>query len=584
MNRPIQMEEVVNGIKNLKRGKASGFDGIKSEFYQTNNPILVNAIHLIISQIFSSGIYPEKWAKCMIIPLFKKGDHSQVTNYRGISLLDVLSKVFSQILQNRLKTWCDLNNLIPEEQAGFRKDYSTVDNIFSVNALVQKYITKPKGRFYTLFVDFKVAFDSINRDKLWNVLHKNGCHGKMLNILKSMYNNVMICVRVQQNDMTHCNNTVYSQNLRSDFCITECFKSMSGVKQGCVLSPLLFNLYIAEIKEHFNESTIRHVPLLTNDTETSMLFYADDLAIFSDTVFDMQKKIDLLYTFCEKWGLTVNLDKTKMIVFRNGGYLKSIEKWSYGGVNIDTATYYSYLGMTFSSRLCWTQCLENYSCKALRMVSAMRKLFNTYKNIPIDIAFHIFDVKIKPMVLYASQIWGFGYHECIEKVQIQFCKAYLGVGKTTSNDLALVECGRYSLSVEYNLTAVKYWTKLIYMNDERYPKKCYQQLKAHSDMGRTNWVSGIRNLLFSLGYGQVWIDQEQLSDVKLLLYDVKQRLIDIDLQNLNSRIKNKSEIYFNYNSINFYPSTNVVPYICHNLSKSGGRSDSKVCGNGFFLQ
>ena len=102
----------------------------------------------------------------MIIPLFKKGDHSKVTNYRGISLLDVLSKVFSQILQNRLKTWCDINDLIPEEQAGFRKEYSTVDNIFSLNAIVQKYISKPKGRFYTLFVDFKVAFDSINRNKL----------------------------------------------------------------------------------------------------------------------------------------------------------------------------------------------------------------------------------------------------------------------------------------------------------------------------------------------------------------------------------------------------------------------------------
>ena len=77
-----------------------------------------------------------------------------------------MSKIFSHILQSRLKSWCEINNLIPEEQAGFRKNYSTVDNIFSLNAIIQKYITKARGRFYTLFVDFKAAFDSINREKL----------------------------------------------------------------------------------------------------------------------------------------------------------------------------------------------------------------------------------------------------------------------------------------------------------------------------------------------------------------------------------------------------------------------------------
>ena len=75
------------------------------------------------------------------------------------------------------------------------------------------------------------------------------------------------------------------------------------------------------------------------------------------------------------------------------------------------------------------------------------------------------------------------------------------------------------------------------MAEERYPRKCYQQLKAHAEMGRTNWASAVRNLLFTLGFGQVWTAQEQLSDVKLFLYDVKQRLMDIDMQNLNSRIK-----------------------------------------------
>ena len=424
---------------------------------------------------------------------------------------------------------------------------------------MQKYISKPRGRFYSIFVDFKVAFDSINREKLWYVLHKNGCNGKMLNILKSMYQTVMMCVRVKQSDMTIC--TDYNESSATKFCITDCFKTLSGVKQGCILSPLLFSLYISELKKYFDNSTVRHVSLLTNDVDTSMLMYADDLTIFSDTVFDMQRKIDILFNFCVKWGLEVNLNKTKIMVFRNGGYLKSIEKWTFGGMHLDAVTYYAYLGMILSSRLCFSKCLENYSCKSLKMVGAIRKVFNTYKRIPSNIAFKIFDLKIKPLLLYGSQIWGCGYYEIIEKVQIQFCKSYLGLGKTTPNDLVLVECGRHSLSVDYNLSVIKYWTKLLHMSHERYPLKCYQQLKSHADMGRINWAYHVMKLLFTLGFGDVWNAQEQLSDVKLFLSDVKKRLVDIDMQNLHCRIKDKSNIYLNYDNVDFYPSTIVKPYI-----------------------
>ena len=178
----------------------------------------------------------------------------------------------------------------------------------------------------------------------------------MLNILKSMYKNVMMCVRVAQNDTKDCQDSKYYENLKpnvnTNFYITDCFKSLTGVKQGCILSPLLFSMFIKELNNYFYDSTVRHVSMLTNEKATSMLMYADDLVILSDTVFEMQAKIDLLYDFCSKWGLTINLNKTKMMVFRNGGYLKSIEKWNYGESKIEVTTYYAYLGMIFSSRLC----------------------------------------------------------------------------------------------------------------------------------------------------------------------------------------------------------------------------------------
>lgn len=572
LNEPITYQEIIAGIRNLKRDKAGGCDGIKAEFYKVNNPILVNFIQQIFNNVFESGVYPEAWSKCMIVPLYKKGDPTDVSNYRGISLLNIMSKIFSFILNERLKRWCEDNDLIPEEQAGFRKGYSTVDNIFSLNALVQKYISKPKGRFYALFVDFKVCFDSIDREKLWYVLNKDGCNGKMLNILKSMYSNVMMCVRVAQNYSNDCQGNKFDDNFKANFFITDCFKSLTGVKQGCILSPLLFSLFIKELNTHFLNSSVRPVQLLTNEKATSMLMYADDLVILSDTVFEMQAKIDLLYDFCSKWGLTINLNKTKMIVYRNGGYLRSIEKWYYGESNIEVTTYYAYLGMIFSSRLCWSQYLDYLSVKALRMVGAMRKIFNKFNNLPVDLAFRIFDTKIKPLTLYGSEIWGCGYFECIENVQIQFCKAYLGVGKTTPNDLAMLECGRYSLSIDYNLAAIKYWTKLVHMSIDRYPKKCYEQLKQHEAMGRKNWVTSMKNVLFMLGFGNVWQDQCNLCDVKLFLMDIKSRIKDINMQEFHSRIKDKSDIYLNFRDIDFYPSIECMPYLNLTLNFSRRRT------------
>ena len=115
--------------------------------------------------------------------------------------------------------------------------------------------------------------------------------------------------------------------------------------------------------------------------------------------------------------------------------------------------------------------------------------------------------------------------------------------------------------MEYNLSVIKYWAKIIHMPDERYPRKCYQQLKAHAEMGRTNWVSHTRDLLFTIGFGNVWNSQQHLSNINIFLFDVKKRLIDIDLQNLNSRISEKSDVYFIYSNVDFYPSTIVAPYL-----------------------
>ena len=108
------------------------------------------------------------------MPIHKSGNPDIPDNYRGISLLSILGKSFSHILNKRITAWSDQNNLIDESQGGFRAGYSTIDNIFVLHTIVQKYLLKRSGKVYVCFVDFQKAFDCINRDILWRVLKKAG--------------------------------------------------------------------------------------------------------------------------------------------------------------------------------------------------------------------------------------------------------------------------------------------------------------------------------------------------------------------------------------------------------------------------
>ena len=149
--------EVYEAIKMLKNGKAAGPDLIIGEFFKNSATMS--------SFIFSSSLYPDNWSEAIIQPLFKKGDPENPDNYRGVSLLNICSKLYSYILNKRLTCWIDDNNLLNETQAGFRKTYSTTDNLFTLLAVIQKQLLCHK-KLYVAFIDLRKAFDSVIRTKL----------------------------------------------------------------------------------------------------------------------------------------------------------------------------------------------------------------------------------------------------------------------------------------------------------------------------------------------------------------------------------------------------------------------------------
>ena len=159
----------------------------------------------------------------IICPIYKGGPSTNPETYRGTSLINIISKFFTGILTTRLQKWAEENRVIDESQAGFRKGYSTIDNIFSLQAIIHKYICRPRDRFYCIFIDFRRTFDSNPYSKLWDSLQRKGIHenSNFLKIFKSMYSQLKSWVKVKNS-------------------LSQFFECIIGTRQGCLSSPIIF--------------------------------------------------------------------------------------------------------------------------------------------------------------------------------------------------------------------------------------------------------------------------------------------------------------------------------------------------------
>ena len=196
LDREITEDEVINAVKKLKSGKASGVDEIPPEFLKAGSEKLIKYLTKLFNVMFNQGFFPRSWSQAIIVPIYKKGCHSQTSNYRGVALLSTISKLFTAIITERVSSWAFTNNKVCKEQAGFRKGYSTIDHIFSVYQIISNSLfSRKKHKLYTVYVDYKLAFDSVNRAKLWEILEGTGVSTKVINMLKGIYMNVTGRVR-----------------------------------------------------------------------------------------------------------------------------------------------------------------------------------------------------------------------------------------------------------------------------------------------------------------------------------------------------------------------------------------------------
>ena len=505
-NSEITEEEILRAVRSLKEEKAAGPDGIVPGLFIHSIDLILPIMHKLFNRLFSRGEFPEAWCDSIIVPLHKKGSLNDPANYRGISLLDIFGKIYTSVLNRRVTFYANLYNKISESQAGFRENYSTVDNAFVLQSLINKYISRKGRKLYVAFVDFKQAFDKVSRGKLWSVLQKAGFKGRLFHALTSIYHTV-------------------KAKVRSNGKLSDSFHCPTGLKQGCMLSPALFTLFINEFAEIIETSGIQGVQLFPEDIQVLILLFADDIALISDTIVGLQKQLNLLFKYCLDSKLVVNISKTKVMVFRNGGILSKHEKWYYNGTLLETVNSFTYVGLCFSMKLSFNRMCSELSNKGKHVLVSLLSSLYDYGQLPKHIFFKLFDTKVLPVLIYGSEIWGFKQYDILEQVHYYACKRFMCVGIKSCNSAVVGDCGRYPLYIETMKRCIKYWIRILKMPDSRLVKTCYNMLKYYDELGNKNWVTEIKTLLQRNGFGYIWDTQTVSNECKFISSFV-QRLKD----------------------------------------------------------
>jgi hypothetical protein len=229
----ITSDEIKVAAKHLKAGKASGPDSLSNEIIKASLKFTLPLLTKLFNNILTSGNYPQCWTEGIITALHKNDTETSPDSYCGITISSCLGKLFCTVLNNRLKEFCDKNSIINERQSGFRKHARTSNNIFIIRTLHEKYCLQGNQKLYACFIDFQKAFDSIWHEALLLKLLRVGIGGPFYKVIKSIYENVTASVR--------CGN-----KLSNNFAIHR------GVKQGDIMSPLLFNIFVNDMISLFS--------------------------------------------------------------------------------------------------------------------------------------------------------------------------------------------------------------------------------------------------------------------------------------------------------------------------------------------
>ena len=395
-----------------------------------------------IVNVWNGHGFPSSWRKGIINPIFKKGDDSIVNNYRGITLMNTEYKLYAMVLGERLRR--EVETILPDSQSGFRRGRSGMENIYLLNFLVDREIHR-KGKLVAFFVDLRAAFDTLDREILRETMEMEGIGKGLIQRVQEIYKETVNVVKTNEG-------------------ATEKFWTKKGVRQGCPMSPTLFSLYVADVEKFMSMGQTGGV-VIGKEKIWSMA-YADDMVLLAKSEWEMKEMIKRFEKYIKKKKMILNVEKSKIVVFKKGRRGKNKEEWIWDGAKIEETSEFKYLGFTFIKN---GHLMGHIKEITKRATVAMKKIWGIGENIfkeNYNRRMMMFDYLVKSIILYGVEIWGWKEYQEFEGLQERYLRWILRLDKTTPGYLVREETKRSKLRIEAGLRAYKFEEKIRKSNNK----------------------------------------------------------------------------------------------------------------------
>ncbi|XP_065197221.1 uncharacterized protein LOC135828726 [Sycon ciliatum] len=399
---PPTAVDIECALHHLANGKSAGSSLIVAELLKHGFTVLRPHLDALFSTCWSASSVPQEWKDAVLVPIPKKGDLSKCDNWRGIALLDVVGKLLARVIQDRLQPLAEAH--LPESQCGFRRGRSCTDAIFCVRQVVEKAF-EHRCKAFLVFIDLRKAYDSVPRAALLLALEVYGVPGSLIQLIDGFHSGMQAAVRVDGD---------VSGNISVE----------NGLRQGCVMAPLLFNLYFGLVLEAWRSAIaaagVNGVSLIssihgsgnlfpkrtrqTGTTSVNDLEFADDAALLAPSRESAQLALELFSNVASSFGLTLSTAKTKFMAV--GANLSCADRLPLfvGPEEIESVKSFVYLGSVITADTRSSADVARRLGKAAAAFDLMRRVFLD-RNLSIATKRHLYDVCVLSTLLYACECW-----------------------------------------------------------------------------------------------------------------------------------------------------------------------------------
>ena len=535
---PITAMEVFAAIRKLKIGKAPGEDGILTDILKTaadavNNGKLrkgntvVDALVLMFNFVFDNEVWPERWGTGIIFPLHKHDSRLDPSNYRPITLLSVVGKLFGVVVNARLSAFSEATGTLSDEQGGFRPGRGTPDQVFLLREVLASRKERGMHTFAT-YIDARKAYDTVWREDAYVRIYESGVRGKLWRQLQAMHSGL-------------------TRRVMHPLGMTDWFKVERGVAQGAVESPWVYANFIDGLAKALKARGLG-VPIAGR--KVALLMYADDIVMLASTQRELELMNKVASRFAQQHRFQFNGEKSGVMVFNAKPKTRSAAmsaRWTLFGEKVEVKDSYVYLGTTTpKDGMSWTAHLRAAIDKAKRRSADLLWVCRADRGMRPRTAITLWQSMVRPLLEYASELWSGQVPASLakeaESVQCTFLRGTLGLhsnGSGVADDAVRAEAGCEPLKDRWAKLKMGYWRRVFSTHPDRLLRVVAEfrhrefVSSGGKGFGSRGWMQTAQVALRNAGLTEYWEDPRRSAHLKKdawkeYVYSAVESVSDVD--------------------------------------------------------